>query len=118
MAARYTGNFDGIGKLLRLPGVQLVCRDAAVEIMHVAQATAPVGNPETDRHSGLYKASFSVEPFVGTVPWRGVPYQRRGARVLNSSPHALVVEHGGGKNSTPRHATLTKAIDAVSSKFR
>ncbi|MFJ2417265.1 hypothetical protein [Streptomyces brevispora] len=118
MASRYTGNFSGIGKLLRLPGVQLACRAAAVEIMHVAQLTAPVGDPVNDRHSGWYKASFDVVPLTRTVPWRGVPYQRRGARVINSAPHALVVEYGGGKRDTPRHATLSKAVDTVASKFR
>ncbi|MFB7479012.1 hypothetical protein ACFUEM_02455 [Streptomyces anulatus] len=114
--SRYRGNFDGIGKLTRLPGVQLACRAAALELQAAAEARAPVGDPEVDRNSGLYKGSFDVIPIEKSVPWRGTPRRRAGARVLNTAPHAWVVEYGNGK--TPRHAVFQKALEDVSSRFR
>ncbi|MFI1532525.1 hypothetical protein [Streptomyces griseus] len=114
--SRYRGNFDGIGKLTRLPGVQLVCRAAALEIKQAAEFRAPVGDPEVDRNSGLYKASFDVIPIEKSVPWRGTPRRRAGARVINTAPHALIVEVGNGKS--PRHAVFQKALEDVSSRLR
>lgn len=116
--SKYRGDFDGIGKLMKLPGIQLACRAAAVEIKEAAEQHAPVGNPDKDRHSGLYKRSFDVVPIEKNVPWRGTPRLRRGARVINTAPHALVVEYGGGTNSTPRYAVFLKAVEDVSARFR
>ncbi|MFE9828492.1 hypothetical protein ACFYPK_07480 [Streptomyces halstedii] len=114
--SRYRGNFNGIGKLLRMPGVQLACRAAALEIKEVAEMHAPVGDPAKDRHAGLYKRSFDVVPVETDVPWRGTPRIRAGARVINTAPHAWVVEYGNGQ--TPRYAPFQKALGDVSSRFR
>ncbi|WP_406326675.1 hypothetical protein OG784_27380 [Streptomyces sp. NBC_01617] len=114
--SKYRGNFDGIGRLLKHPGVQLACRRAALEVKEAAEARAPVGNPDSDRHSGLYKRSFDVIPIEKNVPWRGKPRRRAGARVINTAPHALVVEYGNGV--TPRHAVFQKAIEDVAARFR
>ncbi|MEU8678173.1 HK97 gp10 family phage protein [Streptomyces sp. NPDC048560] len=114
--SRYRGDFEGIGRLMKLPGVQLACRKAALEIQAAAESHAPVGNPETDRHSGLYKRSFVVIPIEKNVPWQGKPRRRVGARVLNTAPHALLVEFGNG--ATPRYAVFQKAVEDVAARFR
>jgi hypothetical protein len=79
--------------------------------MHHAEGTSPVGDPEEDRHPGLYKASFHVVPIYKNVPWRGQSRIRPGARVVNVAPHAWRVEHGDGR--VPRYAPLQRAIDAL-----
>ncbi|WP_329069889.1 hypothetical protein [Streptomyces sp. NBC_01429] len=114
--SKYRGSYSGIAKLLKLPGVQRECRNAAVEIMAAAIVRAPVGNPSTDSHSGLYKSSFDVLPLMKNVPWKGQPRQRAGARVINTAPYALVVEYGSGR--TPRYSVLSNAMDDVASRFR
>lgn len=114
--SRYRGNFNGIGKLLRMPGVQLACRAAALEIKEAAEMHAPVGDPAKDRHAGLYKRSFDVVPIEKSVAWRGTPRMRAGARVINTAPHALVVEVGTA--NTPRYAPLFKALMDVEGRFR
>ncbi|QEU76877.1 hypothetical protein CP967_31110 [Streptomyces nitrosporeus] len=93
------------------PWLAKPCRDAAVKIMQVAQAGAPVGNPAEDTHPGLYKASFDVVPTVKNVPFRGKPRQRFGAQVINTAPHAWRVEKGDGR--VPRYAPLQTAVDTV-----
>jgi hypothetical protein len=79
--------------------------------MAQAQTVSPIGDPEEDRHPGLYKASFDVVPIFKNVPFRGKPRRRSGARVLNTAPHAWRVEHGDGR--VPRYAPMQKAIDAL-----
>ncbi|MFJ3588576.1 hypothetical protein ACIQUY_04710 [Streptomyces sp. NPDC090231] len=79
--------------------------------MAAAQTVSPTGDPEEDRHPGLYRASFDVEPIVKNVPFRGKPRLRPSARVINRAGHAWRVEHGDGR--VPRYAPLQKALDAV-----
>ncbi|MEU0858416.1 hypothetical protein ABZ352_23700 [Streptomyces griseofuscus] len=107
--SKYTGRYSGIGKLLQRPGVQRACRDAAVKIKALAEARAPVGNPQNDPHAGRYAASFDVVPIFKNVPFRGRPRMRAGARLINTAPEARIVEYGIG--STPRYAVLSKSLD-------
>ncbi|MEU8840230.1 hypothetical protein AB0D97_14015 [Streptomyces roseus] len=109
--SKYTGRYSGIGAMLSQPWMHAPCKVAALKIQAAAQAIAPVGDPEEDRHPGLYKASFSVIPLNKNVPFRGKPRIRAGARVMNTAPHAWRVEHGDGR--VPRYATLQTAIDTV-----
>jgi hypothetical protein len=105
----YTGRYSGIGKLLQRPGIQRACRDAAVKLKAIAEGRAPVGDPKTDSHSGRYKDSFDVVPVYLDIPFRGKSRIRAGARLINDSPEARIVEHGTG--NTPRYAVLSKSID-------
>ncbi|MFB8071132.1 hypothetical protein [Streptomyces californicus] len=107
----YTGKYNGLGRMVSRPWLAKPCRDAAVKIMEAAQAGAPVGNPEEDRHPGLYKASFDVVPVLKNVPFRGKPRQRYGAAAINTAPHAWRVEKGDGR--VPRYAPLQRAVDTV-----
>jgi hypothetical protein len=109
--SKYTGRYSGIGAMLTKPWLHAPCRAAALKIQAAAQAVAPVGDPTEDRHPGLYKSSFIVEPLNKSVPFRGKPRIRAGARVMNIAPHAWRVEHGDGR--VPRYAPFLKAIDTV-----
>jgi hypothetical protein len=109
--SKYTGKYAGLGRMVSRPWLAKPCRDAAVEIMHVAEAIAPVGNPAEDKHPGWYKRSFSVVPVNKNVPFRGQPRQRFGAAVINTAPHAWRVETGDGR--VPRYAVMQRAVDAV-----
>lgn len=109
--SKYTGRYSGMGTMLQRPWMQRPCRDAAVKIMTAAEAVSPTGDPAEDRHPGLYRASFSVEPIVKNVPFRGKPRMRPGAMAVNTAGHAWRVEHGDGR--VPRYAPLRTALDAV-----
>lgn len=109
--SKYVGKYNGLGRMISRPMFAKPCRKAAVEIMHVAQAGSPVGNPAEDSHPGLYKKSFDVVPVVKNVPFRGKPRQRFGAAVINTAPHAWRVENGDGR--VPRYAVLQRAVDTV-----
>lgn len=109
--SKYTGRYVGLGRMVGRPWMAKPCRDAAVRIMQVAQADAPVGNPAEDKHPGLYKRSFDVVPVVKNVPFRGKPRQRYGAQVINTAPHAWRVEKGDGR--VPRYAPFQRAIDTM-----
>lgn len=114
--SKYTGRYSGMGRMLQRPWLQRPCRDAAVEIMAVAQSVAPVGDPNEDRHPGWYKSAFDLVPIYKNVPFRGKPRMRPGARVVNDAPHAWRVEKGDGR--VPRYAPLQRAIDAVKAVHR
>lgn len=109
--SKYTGRYTGIGALFTKPGIQRKCRDAAVQMKTVAEGSSPVGDPEEDRHPGLYARSFDVVPIYKNVPFRGKPKMRAGARLINTAAHAWRVEHGDGR--VPRYATLQRAMEAV-----
>ncbi|MGW0468342.1 hypothetical protein ACWDX6_24205 [Streptomyces sp. NPDC003027] len=109
--SKYHGRYSGIGAMLQRPWLQKPCRDAAVKMKALAEAASPVGDPEEDRHPGLYKASFDVVPIFKNVPFRGKPRMRPGARLVNTALHAWRVEKGDGR--VPRYAPLQKAIDAM-----
>jgi hypothetical protein len=107
--SKYTGRYSGIGAMLSRPWLHAPCKVAALKIQAEAQALAPVGDPTEDRHPGLYKASFVVVPLNKNVPFRGKPRVRAGARVMNTAPHARILEYGNTK--TPRYAIFRHAID-------
>ncbi|MBT2412635.1 hypothetical protein J7I94_19065 [Streptomyces sp. ISL-12] len=109
--SKYTGRYSGIGRLFVKPGVQRKCRDAAVQMMHIAESTSPVGDPEEDTHPGLYQHSFEVRPLFKNVPFKGKPRSRAGARLINTAPHAWRVEKGDGR--VPRYAVLQRAMDTM-----
>jgi hypothetical protein len=109
--SKYNGRYNGMGQMLTRPWLQTPCKNAAVKIMAEAQTVSPTGDPEEDRHPGLYRASFDVEPIIKNVPFRGKPRLRPSARVINTAKHAWRVEHGDGR--VPRYAPLQKALDAV-----
>ncbi|MFF3142157.1 hypothetical protein ACFVRU_10605 [Streptomyces sp. NPDC057927] len=112
----YQGRYSGIGTMLQRPWIQRACRKAAVEMKGFAESISPVGDPQTDPHPGRYKAAFDVVPVYKNVPFRGKPRMRAGARLINTSPEARIVEHGNGR--TPRYAVLSKSIDAMKAAHR
>jgi hypothetical protein len=114
--SKYTGRYSGIGKLMQRPGIQRACRKAAVEMKALAEARSPVGDPQTDSHSGRYKASFDVVPVWRNIPFQGRPRWRASARLINTSPEARIVEYGTGR--TPRYAVLSKTIDDLKAAHR
>ncbi|MGW6948980.1 hypothetical protein ACWGHD_18900 [Streptomyces xanthophaeus] len=114
--SKYTGRYSGIGAMLTRPWLHAPCKAAALKIQAEAQTVSPVGDPEEDRHPGLYKASFVVVPIVKNVPFKGRPRLRPGARVMNVAPHAWRVEHGDGR--VQRYAPLQRAMEAVKAANR
>ncbi|GAA1064670.1 HK97 gp10 family phage protein [Streptomyces asiaticus] len=114
--SKYTGRYGGMGRMLSRPWLHRPCKEAAVKIMAAAQANSPTGTPPDDRHPGLYRASFDVVPIFKNVPFRGKPRNRSGARVMNTAPHARIVEYGNSK--TPRFAVFRTAIDDVKAANR
>lgn len=114
--SKYSGRYSGLGTMVSRPWLAKPCRDAAVKIMHEAQAVSPVGDPDEDRHPGLYRSSFSIESVFKNIPFRGKPRLRHGAMVVNSAPHAKAVEYGDW--NVPRYAPLTKAYLAVTAVNR
>jgi hypothetical protein len=114
--SRYTGRYSGIGSMLSRPWLQAPCLAAAEKLKTIAEARSPVGDPRTDPHSGRYKASFSVVPITKNVPFRGKPRRRSGARLVNSSPEAWMVEYGNG--DTPRYLVLWKSVEDLKAAHR
>ncbi|OKI19313.1 hypothetical protein [Streptomyces sp. CB03911] len=111
MAATYVGRYNGIGRLLQSPAVQLATAKAAERMKPIAESIAPVGDPATDPHPGQYKASFVVQPATVNVPFRGKPRLRAASRLVNTARHATKVEFGNGP--TQRYAVLRRTIDAA-----
>ncbi|WP_405620228.1 hypothetical protein [Streptomyces sp. NBC_00076] len=92
-------------------------RQSAIAMKGIAESLSPVGDPAGgDQHPGQYKGSFDVVPLWKNIPFQGKPRMRAGARLINTSPHARIVEHGNSK--TPRHATLSKSIDVMKAAHR
>lgn len=79
-----------------------------------AEATAPVGDPASDPHPGMYRDSFRTDVHVDR-PAKGS--DRLMGFVYNDAPHAAAVEYGyKGRSKDPSgsaHHTLTRAIDAA-----
>jgi hypothetical protein len=107
--SRYTGRYSGIGAMLSRPWLQAACVSTAEKLQGVAEGRSP-------RETGEYATSFTVVPVMLSVPFRGKPRRRASARLINSSDHASIVEHGNGK--TPRYAVLSKSIDDLKAGFR
>ena len=109
MTATYRGRYSGIGKMFQRSWMQRGVRRHALQLKAVAEGNSPVGDPANDSHAGRYLSSFDVVPLWKNVPFRGNPRMRAGARLINTSPEARIVEYGNSK--TPRYAVLSKSID-------
>lgn len=112
MGSTYSGNYAGIGSMLRRPWMAAAVVPVAERMLAVAEGLSPTGRPPGDPHPGEYRASFKVvAPIMLNVPFRGKPALRVSARLVNTSGHAGIVEHGNG--NTPRYAVLSRSIDAM-----
>ncbi|MFG3014301.1 hypothetical protein ACGFZB_28560 [Streptomyces cinerochromogenes] len=100
--SKYTGRYSGIGAMLQRPWIQAKCVAVAERAKGIAEGRSP-------RETGEYSRSFSVLPITKNVPFRGKPRMRAGARLINTSGHARIVEYGNGR--TPRYSVLSKSID-------
>ncbi|MFD9442161.1 hypothetical protein [Streptomyces sp. NPDC060001] len=107
--SQYHGRYSGIGAMLSRPWLQAKCVSTAGRMKTVAEGRSP-------RETGRYAESFSVVPVMLNVPFRGKPRLRAGARLVNTSDHASIVEWGNGR--TPRYAVLSKTIDDLKAAHR
>lgn len=105
-AVTFKASFAGIGEMLRSPEMQDAMRQLAEKVKTRAEATAPVGDPATDPHSGRYKASFTI-----TTGIQHRKTSRAYAEVSNTSPEALTVEYGDGDDQG--YHTMLNALSAV-----
>lgn len=103
---RYRGSYSGVGEMLVSPGMQAAMLRVAERIKDRAEATAPVGDPETDPHAGRYKAAFRVESGV-----RRRRTSRAYGRVINDVPEAAEVEWGTTEQEA--HHTILNALTAA-----
>jgi hypothetical protein len=102
--ASYRHFYDAFGKeVLQADFMVADMQRRAQAILARGQEIAPVGDPETDPHSGRYKASF----YIADEKLTGGKTKRAVGRVGNSSPDAVLVEYVDG------HHTLAKALDAA-----
>ena len=107
-------NNAGQGQWLRSSdGLRGALHDITEKIKTAAEFTAPVGDPASDPHPGLYRDSFRTEVEVGK-PVKGP--DRLIGRVYNDAPHAAAVEYGySGRSGSPgrnAHHTLARAVEA------
>lgn len=107
--SKYHGRYSGIGTMLSRPWLQAPCIAAAEKLKTIAEGRSP-------RETGEYSRSFKVVPIAKNVPFRGKPRIRSGARLVNTSDHAWIVEYGNGR--TPRHLVLWKSIDDLKAAHR
>lgn len=107
--SKYHGRYSGIGAMLQRPWIQAKCVSVAERAKGIAEGRSP-------RETGEYSRSFKVVPIMKNVPFRGKPRMRASARLLNTSDHASIVEHGNGR--TPRYAVLSKTIDDLKAAHR
>lgn len=100
---RYVPNRANLGVMLRSDFIKAAMVARANRIKAFAEALAPVGDPTTDPHSGLFKSSFHVHSTN-----RGGPnHDRAEATVENRAPHAQWVEFGTSRQRG--HHTLLHA---------
>lgn len=96
------------------PELRAALGEIVGKIRSAAESTAPVGDPASDPHPGMYRDSFRTDVSVGK-PVKGV--DRLIGHVYNDAPHAAAVEYGySGRSDSPgrnAHHTLTRAIDAA-----
>ncbi|MEU7039841.1 hypothetical protein AB0A77_02130 [Streptomyces varsoviensis] len=114
--SKYTGRYSGIGSMLGRLWLQAETVRAAERLRGIAESISPVGTPGEDKHPGQYKASFVTIPIFKNVPFKGKPRMRASARMMNTAPHASIVEHGNGR--TPRYAVLSRTIDIGKERHR
>ncbi|GGX26961.1 hypothetical protein [Streptomyces chryseus] len=107
----YHGKFTGMGAMLRRPWMLRAVTKPAHRALAIAQALSPTGNPAEDPHPGLYRSAFKVTYELKNKPFRGQPALRATATLVNTAPHAGIVEYGNGK--TEKYAVLRRTIDAM-----
>ncbi|MEV7425156.1 hypothetical protein [Streptomyces sp. NPDC091212] len=112
--SKITGKYMGMGRLLSGGKLQRPCIVAGERFAEIARSRSPVGRPGQDDHAGLYRASFVVDVHVKNVPFRGKPRLRTGARVMNTAPHAGIVEYGNSK--TPRYSVFHTTVDVMKAR--
>jgi hypothetical protein len=104
MAARFKLNRQGVGRMLRMPGMQAEMLRRAELIRSIAINLSPVY--EKGPSPGRYKASWeSVSLSRG-----GARHNRAAARVQNRVYYARWVEYGTEK--VPAHHVLLRAAQA------
>lgn len=113
------GNFriDDAGMqewLATSPEIDAMLHKVVDAIKGYAEATAPVGDPASDPHPGMYRDSFHADVRIDK-PAKGS--DRLMGFVSNDAPHAAAVEYGyKGRSKKPggsAHFTVTRAIDAA-----
>lgn len=109
--SKYSGRYSGMGAMLRQPWMLQAVLPVAHEMQGIAEALSPTGTPDEDAHPGLYRASFEIRYGTKNIPFRGRPAQRVVAQLVNTAPHAGIVEYGNSR--TPRYAVLSQTIDAA-----
>lgn len=103
----YDPDHHGIAEFLNSSGMLNLVEQVAGQIRDRAIATAPIGDPRDDEHSGRYKASFHIR----SHHHGGATNDRAEAIVYNDAPEALEVEFGH-RGREPYH-TLLRAAEGV-----
>lgn len=95
--SRYKADYEGLRELMNGPEMQAAMSEAAGRVMALAVTAAP-------ERTGEYRASFHVEAHADG----GVHHDRAEARVVNDSPHSVLVEAYDG------FRTLRDAVEELS----
>jgi hypothetical protein len=103
MAARFKMNRKGVGKMLRMPGMQAEMLRRAEVIKGVAMAISPVD--ENSPHLVHYQESWETDSTS-----RGARSRDRAVGyVRNRSYYARWVEYGNGRPTGQAHHVLLRA---------
>lgn len=101
MAARFKMNRQGVGQMLRMPGMQAEMLRRAKVIEGLAIAASPVDG--SSPQAGHYKSSWSTD----STDRGGRRRDRAVAYVRNSASYARFVEYGTER--VPAHHVLLRA---------
>jgi Bacteriophage protein of unknown function (DUF646). len=97
--AKFRGDYEGIGEILRSPQMQAEMRSRGEQVQARAEFLAP-------EETGAYKSSFKVE-----VGIREGKTRRAEAKVINDDEAAPYVEYGTSK--TPRYRVMGQAAGSA-----
>lgn len=98
----FNASYEGLGELLQAEFVRAELVRRAEKVKAAAEAIAPDAPPYGVGYKYEFEVSSGTQHHLTT---------RAFARVSNHSRHALFVEFGG--QSTPKHRTLGRALDAA-----
>jgi len=101
----YKGSLEGVRAMLSSEMIGKMLLERAEQIAVRARSLAPVGDPDTDPHSGRYKNSFKVRLSFDASR------KRMQAVVYNDSPEAIFVEKGT-VNQDPQHILIRASMAA------
>lgn len=104
---RWRWNYEEMGDLLCGPEMQALMGDRIDKAAAHARAIAPVGDPASDPHPGLYRDSFETSVSVE----RTLSGRRAVGRLRNNATYAAAVEYGNGK--VKAHHVLGRSIDLM-----